>query len=128
MNKRKVFFVSVTCMAFLASCSYNKDELVQPGSPGLGANSSTGENPSGAVVTYTSHVKTIIDNNCIGCHGGQGGLFLTNYSQVKAIADNGNLLLRAIQGGGPQPMPPSGVLPQATLDTLQFWLDQNALE
>jgi len=119
MSKRGFIFGTLACFVLLASCSYNKTELPEPEKIIVVAETS---------VTYTNDVKTIIDNNCVSCHGGQNGLFLNNYSQVKAIADSGDLLFWAIQGGGSQPMPTGGLLPQATLDILQSWLDQGALE
>jgi mono/diheme cytochrome c family protein len=122
MNKKIIFSVGIVCVSLLASCSYNKTELPTPEEEAVEAT-----NPNGTVVTYTSHVKTIMDNNCIGCHGGSGGVNLDTYSVVKAQADAGRILARAINGSGGT-MPPGGLMPQTTLDTLQFWLDQGALQ
>jgi hypothetical protein len=124
MNKRIIFIGAITCLALLVSCTYNKTELPKPGDE----TETVTTNPTGTVVTYTSHVQDIMVANCTSCHGGQSGLFLNSYSPVKGIADDGRLLLWAIQGGGSQPMPTGGLMPQTTLDTLQMWLDQGALE
>ncbi|MDG1475620.1 MAG: hypothetical protein P8Q14_00600, partial [Vicingaceae bacterium] len=115
-------------LAFAVSCSYNKTELPEPIVDPVGTPSPTpSPNPSNSI-TYTTHVKAYIDNNCVGCHGSSGGVTLQTYSQVKAQADAGRILARAINGSGSGPMPPSGLMPQTTLDTLQLWLDQGALE
>jgi len=117
-------FVAFSCLAIAVSCSSNKDELPEPGGEIVVAAANT----NSVVVTYNSHVQSIM-GNCTGCHSANGqSPALVTYSNVKAIADDGRLLLWAIQGGGSQPMPQGGLLPQATRDTLQFWLDQQALE
>lgn len=130
MRKIALTFSVFGLLAFVVSCSYNKKELPEPiveteGTPNPTPNPSP--SPSNDI-TYTSHVKSYIDNNCVGCHGSSGGVTLETYTQVKAQADAGRILARAINGSGSGPMPPSGLMPQATLDTLQMWLDQGALE
>lgn len=124
-NIVSTFFVA-SCFALIASCTYNKEELVvEP----VQVNPQTPiPSPSAPAITYTSHVKSYIDNNCVGCHGSSGGVSLQTYAQVKAQADAGRILARAINGSGGGPMPPSGLMPQATLDTLQLWLDQGTLQ
>jgi cytochrome c5 len=133
MKKLALTFITVSSLAILVSCSYNKKELPKPvvETVKTPSNPTTPVVPTPVAVTYTSHVKTIIDNNCIGCHvsGGVAQTWpLTNYASVKTEADDGDILLRAIDGGGSGPMPPSGLMPQTTLDTLQMWLDQGALQ
>jgi len=112
MKNLALTFIIVSCLAI--SCSYNKQELiVEPVFP--------------AVITYTSHIKSMVDNNCVSCHGNLGGVTLQTYAQVKAKADAGRILARAINGSG-GPMPQSGLMSQTNLDTLQMWLDQGALQ
>jgi len=122
MKKRMFFIATLAGVLMLASCAYNKEQLPAPEEVVVPPT-----NPSAAAVTYTSHVKTIMDNNCIACHGSSGGVSLENYGQVKAQADAGRILARSINGAG-GPMPPSGLMTQTTIDTLQLWLDQGALE
>ncbi len=46
-------------------------------------------------VTYSITVKTIMDNNCMGCHNASsagGGISITNYAETKVLASNGSLL------------------------------------
>jgi mono/diheme cytochrome c family protein len=113
------FIATLTFVSILASCAYNKEQLPAPDELPI--------DPNAPVITYTSHAKAIIDNNCRGCHGASGGVALENYGQVKNQADAGRILARSINGTG-SPMPPIGLMPQATRDTLQMWLDQGALE
>ena len=81
--------------------------------------------PVGAcdTITYTKHIKPIIDNNCAtaGCHVA-GAQFppLTAYADVKDIATNGSLKLRVITL---QNMPASAPLSQTDMNTIQCWLD-----
>jgi len=59
-------------------------------------------------VTFAQTISPIIQNNCQGCHSGtapQGNLSLTNYTQIKTIADNGKLLGTINHSNGFVPMP-----------------------
>lgn len=103
-------------MGVLFSCSYNKEELPVP--------VVTNTAPT---VTYSNFAKSIIDNNCIGCHPSSAGLDLTSYQNVKAIVDNGSFKTRVIDGN-PTFMPPSGAMSQNILDSLQLWINQGAHE
>lgn len=126
MKKAIIVFSVLGLVAFVVSCTYNKEGLPEPVVDTTPDPTPT-PTPSNDI-TYTSHVKAYMDNNCVGCHGSSGGVSLATYSQVKAQADAGRILARAINGSGSGPMPPSGLMPQTTLDTLQMWLDQGALE
>lgn len=124
--------VLLGCIAIVVSCSYNTKDLPEPisenpSNPSAPADTTTNPTPT-TNITYTSHIKTIIDNNCVGCHGSSGGVTLQTYTQVQTQANAGRILARAINGSGNGPMPPSGLMTQTTLDTLQMWLDQGALQ
>jgi hypothetical protein len=59
-------------------------------------------------VTFSGTVWPVIANNCRGCHSGnnpQGGVSLTNYSEVKLIADDGRLASVIAHEAGFTPMP-----------------------
>ncbi|CAM1361031.1 conserved exported hypothetical protein [Tenacibaculum litopenaei] len=67
--------------------------------------------PTATKTTYDKDVKTLINNSCAtsACHDAvspQAGLPLTNYTQVKNAAQNGNLIARI--NSSSNPMPPSG--------------------
>lgn len=121
MNKVLLVFSSLLFVLALTSCAYNKEELPSPDEVTVDTNA--------PIVTYTSHVKAIIDNNCINCHSSVGGQtpFLINYSQVQSQANSGRILTRVINGS-PSFMPLSGSLSQPELDTLQMWLNQSSPE
>ena len=126
MKKIILTFSIIGVLAFVVSCSYNKKELPAP----IEEIEDDPEPTPSNDITYTSHVKVIMQN-CTGCHSSAGGsvsgINLETYAQVKAQADAGRILARAINGS-PSFMPPSGSLNQTTLDTLQMWLDQGSLE
>lgn len=78
----------------------------------------TVENP-----TYTSRVKSIIDNNCISCHGTNGPQVPTmvTYAQVRDVAENGDMICRIDdQSCGPV-MPQTGRMPQSNIDAIKKW-------
>ena len=122
MKNLALTFIIVSCLA--VSCSYNKEELPEP-MVELEPLTVAVSPPNTVTITYTSHIKSMVDNNCVVCHGTSGGVTLQTYVQVKAKADAGRILARAINGSG-GPMPQSGLMSQTNLDTLQMWLDQGA--
>ena len=92
----------------------------------------TNEEPMG-IITYNTNIKPLIDNSCLGCHSDptrNGAPFsLTNFDQVSFIAENG-ALLGALnkQTGETGAMPPSGRLPQSTIDLIAQWIEDGQLE
>ncbi|TBN04416.1 hypothetical protein EYD45_07305 [Hyunsoonleella flava] len=90
------------------------------------------QNP-GTSITYSNTIQSIINNNCVGCHSNppqNGAPFpLANFDEVFTRANNGQLL-RSIsrQTGEPRAMPPSGRLPQATIDLVEQWIEQGIKE
>ena len=76
-------------------------------------------------VTYDTHIKSIIDNNCISCHAPGGASSfrpLTNYMQVKDAVQNTNLLERIQkQNGEPDLMPQTGRMPMSNIDLILEW-------
>lgn len=82
-------------------------------------------------ITYENEIKSIIDNGCVSCHDNpprNGAPFsLVTYQQVSTRANN---ILNAMsrQSGSAGAMPPSGRLPQTTIDKIQEWIDNESLE
>lgn len=75
-----------------------------------------------STVTYLSHVKKIIDNNCVECHGGYDpadGLDLTTYNKVKHAAEDHHLL--DLIHSTSKPMPPEGLLPENERAIITSW-------
>lgn len=119
---KKLLF-TVLGIAFLITlqqaCSKDKFEVPGKTPP---PNDTTSNNPSvnicdTATVKYSNYIANVINSNCGSCHSNY-----TNYNGLKAIADNGQLKARAVDGN-PSPMPPNGLLPQATRDSILWWIN-----
>jgi len=121
MKKVLLIALILSVISFVAvSCSYNKEEIPEPIEEAV------------PTITYTSHIKSIVDNNhCLECHilGGTAAFRdYTTYSGIKIVALSGELKSRAIDNNGvsmPKGYPP---LAQDIKDTLQMWIDQGVLE
>jgi hypothetical protein len=73
--------------------------------------------------TYENNIKSIISNNCVGCHSlgtVNQSPYLRNYNEVKDAVANGDVLCR-IQGLCGDVMPQSGKMPQANIDLIKLW-------
>lgn len=78
--------------------------------------------PTTTIKNYNDHVQSIVYNHCTTCHSGvapQGGLDLTTYQNVRNSAENGTLLQRINDSANP--MPPSGLLPDANRQAFADW-------
>lgn len=112
----KILLALIT-VVFLVSCSSDSEDEITP--------------PPQGTVTYDGDVKAIIDGACLACHIDppvNGAPFaLTNYAQVSSRAAQ---ILAAIskQSGATAAMPPSGRLPQATIDIIDQWIQDGTLE
>ncbi len=84
-------------------------------------------------ITYTSHIKFILDQNCIRCHstektgrqrnGAPSNVNWNTYAEAIKNADRGN---NKIQAGA---MPPnSDGLAQSDKDLFQKWIDDGKME
>lgn len=80
-------------------------------------------------VTYTSHIRLIVNTNCAisGCHvtGGQGNGSFETYEGIKAKVDNGALRQRVLVE---KSMPPTGSLSDCELDQIEAWIDAGGPE
>lgn len=80
-------------------------------------------------VTFSADISGIIANNCSGCHSGSqpdGGMLLTNYSQIAAAA-NSSKLYNVITGSNGSPlMPPGGSLSNCKIDKITKWIQDGA--
>ncbi len=76
--------------------------------------------------TYNANIGPIVKASCSSCHsGGSQNPNLSNYAEVKAATQNGNLMCRIDMSqacGGV--MPPSGAMPQTTIDMFKLWQNQ----
>ena len=83
-------------------------------------------------VTYAATIKPILQTNCQGCHSGgpaaSGGIDMTVFSNVSAIAQNGKLYGAVNHAAGFKPMPLGGnKLPACDIAKIKAWVDNGAL-
>ncbi|MGZ3901116.1 MAG: hypothetical protein ACXVNQ_11675 [Bacteroidia bacterium] len=81
-------------------------------------------------ISYTSNVKTILDNNCTNsCHGGSsplGGINLDTYAAAKNAAVSGKLYSSIVWDGTTSKMPQGGnKLDECSIMTIKKWIDTN---
>jgi len=79
--------------------------------------------------TYSAVIEPLIFNNCKGCHSGatpNAGVYLTNYDQIKAVADDGRLVDVINQANGKPLMPPSGTLSGCQIQQIENWVNAGA--
>lgn len=79
------------------------------------------------VFTFSGAVQPIIQARCQGCHSGgapQGGILLTGYDQIKAVAITGQLYGAVSHTGGYTPMPYNGAkIPDCEITQIKKWID-----
>ncbi|NVK52299.1 MAG: hypothetical protein HWD85_05140 [Flavobacteriaceae bacterium] len=113
---KKVFLTLLMASIFVGCASDSTDDVT---------------NPPPAKITYAKNIKPLVDTSCAtsGCHNAaskQAGLTLETYAQVKNAFLNGNAFARI--ESTTNPMPPSGKLPDGTIQTIKKWRDQGYLE
>lgn len=121
--KKGTFLITVIAATLTFNCSNNSEDDLTDVSPVQ----------QGELITYTEHIKPIIDNNCVFCHDNPpvngAPNSLVNYQDVKASAEN-NLLDRiSRQASESGAMPLGGPrLPQNSIDLVQQWIADGLLE
>ncbi len=122
MKVNKLIVLSLFALSMFSCSNDSESDLIDAGDDPLDPNE---------LITYADHVQPIIQNACLGCHTSppvNGAPFsLVNFSQVDQRA-NGILNRISLQSGAPGAMPPSGRLPQATIDVIEQWIDDGKLE
>ena len=79
--------------------------------------------------TYSKDIQPVVLTNCLGCHSGNsagGGIDLSAYQGVRAVALSGKLYLSVSQSGGAAPMPPSGKLSACDIKKIKVWAEGGA--
>jgi len=106
-----------------------------PSTPDVVSLSGEAETP----VSYAGSVQPVWNTSCGGCHGSNGGLTLTSYTNLMAgTSQNGpvvvpgdaanSLIIRRINGIGGL-MPQGGpALSVSTIATIETWINQGALD
>jgi hypothetical protein len=98
-------------------------------------NSLPADNSSGTCVTtgmkFSTDITPILSANCYSCHSGttiNGGINLSTYAGVKAVADNGKLVGSVSHAPGFKPMPDGGVkMNSCNIAKIQAWVTAGAL-
>jgi hypothetical protein len=124
---KKILFASVLFFIIILlqqACRRDKYEIPGKTPP---SSDTTNNNPSvnicdTATVKYSNYIANVINTNCGGCHSNY-----TNYNGLMAITNNGQLKARVVDGN-PSPMPPSGLLPQSTRDSILWWINGGKCE
>jgi mono/diheme cytochrome c family protein len=86
-----------------------------------------------AMVSYKQQIQPILDRECVGCHGGQAGLFMDSYDNLMAGGASGKVvipgdpdgsdLVRSIKGQGQSRMPPgNATLAPSEIDMFVTWI------
>ena len=115
---KNILFIAIVLFAF--GCKSEVFELPQNQEP---TDTTTVSLCDTLTISYQNKVKQIVDANCIACHdqNSANGNF-TNFQSLKPYLDNGSFENRVIVQKN---MPPSGPLPQNSLDELSCWLGNN---
>jgi len=109
---KKFLYIISICISIMGCAHDSEDDLID-------------STPLPDLVTYVGDVKSIIDNNCLNCHGNPptngAPIPLVSYNNVKNAVINSNLIGR-INGSSPPLMPQGGPkLPQNLIDIIIEW-------
>ncbi len=121
MKTKALFFLGLLALSLsIYSCSNDSEDDFVP------ATTQSGDpDPDSSGLNYTDDVRPIIQTSCVGCHASppvNGAPFaLVNFAQVNQRA-TGILNRMSLQNGAAGAMPPSGRLPQSTIDVIEQWI------
>ncbi|WP_397447108.1 c-type cytochrome [Polaribacter sp. R77954] len=111
IHKFRTSFLLFFVMALLSSCLTNVDEVEEIDLGNL--------NPC-ADITFTTHIKPIIDSNCVSCHN--GGQF-PNLSTYNGISANAAIVKEEVVT---KRMPQGSPLSDADILAISCWVDAGA--
>ena len=84
-----------------------------------------------SAVTFNAVIKPLIQNKCQGCHQGSspgGGIDLSAYAGIRAVAIDGSLLGTINHSAGWSAMPKNGnKLPDCDIAKIRIWINAGAL-
>lgn len=90
----------------------------------------SGEKMQPTAVTYDNDIRTIVQSNCVICHADPplngAPMTLNSYDALRNAVEIRPILIRI--NSISNPMPPTGLLPDAPRDLIQAWVDQGFLE
>lgn len=114
------------CMALFVGCYYDNEETLYPPIPGELSNCDT------LNVSYTAVIVPLLETHCStsGCHRGNipaANMDLTDYDDVKKIADNGEFYGSIAYLSGFSRMPKNAnQLPECDIRQVKAWIDAGA--
>lgn len=120
MKNKNLYLLIISTFMMLISCT--EEDSISLSDPNQSQNTGT--------VTYTTNVKSIIDNNCISCHGASNpsaGFNISTYTNAK---NNINAIINRadLQTGQPGIMPPSGRMSSSKIQILKDWQTQGFIQ
>ena len=121
MKKISCFLVITSFILFTSCENSSESDLIE-------------QTPLTENITYTEHIKSIIDANCVACHSnpavGGASVPMTNFEEVKLVFENTDALDRMNRQPGESGfMPKYGTrLPQVSIDLVEQWMNEGYLE
>jgi len=122
MKLKGIYFLIILFSAFaFSSCYYDKADLLYPGT--------NAPCDSITAISYSQHVKPLLQQYCYGCHSGaspSGNIAMGTYATDKAIAVNGKLFGTINYSSGFSPMPAGDPkLTNCKIAVIKKWIDAN---
>ena len=118
----KKWFYIILVVSFY-SCYYDNEQDLYPVDPNAECDTLN--------VTYSGTIVPVLQTQCNGCHSGttpSAGIKTDNYTDVKALVDNGKLMGTIKQQPGYSPMPKGGnQLSGCDIAKFDIWIKQGAL-
>lgn len=122
---KKILLILATIMVYACSEDSKEPELVEEQKKEEEKKEES--NNTTEKITYTAHIKPIMDASCVSCHGDtnpRAGLSLTTYDKVKSA--QASVIYR--MNNSSNPMPPNGLLAQSKRDIMDKWKAGGFLE
>jgi len=124
MKKIPLFALAIL-LAGAASCSKDNDSDSGNTPPSDNQGNDPGD-PDPVALSYAADIRPIFNGNCNSCHGDpptqNAPMSLTTLALIKDAVENRGLL-GLINNTG-DPMPPTGLLPIATRQRIEEWVNQ----
>lgn len=115
-SKSKKLLTLLVLSIILFSCEYHVEEESVIGDEG-------GEIEScDSTISFTTNIKSIIDTNCIECHGGNRFPDLRTYQGIKNSAET--VRTQIVN----RTMPQGGSLTDDQIELIRCWIDNGALD
>lgn len=119
------------CFVLLSVLAMGCDEKQDPVSAANGRDTDDASVSDGPI-TYTEHIKPILDRSCVGCHSSElqgkdrkGATLGVDFDTYQASKDSASAASARIQSGS---MPPAGPLAGAEKTLFEDWIDDGLVE